>query len=315
MTALVLISGPATEPLTLEEVKQHLRIDTGNQEPPPVAPTIALGSGAGNVENGAHRYLVTFITANGETQAGTPSTAVTVIDKTINGKVELSAIPLGGSAISARKVYRTIAGGSSYLLLATISNNTATTYTDNIADASLGTGAPTANSTDDPLLNMLIKSARSAAETITRRALITQTWDLVLDLFTGWEITIPKPTLQSITSITYTDTNGAPQVVDPSVYLVDALSEPARITPAFGLIWPVTRWQMNAVKVRFIAGYGDASAVPDGIKHWMLMRISTLWENRTELMIDTRITMVELPPDFVDGLLDPYRVEDFSWAK
>jgi len=95
---------------------------------------------------------------------------------------------------------------------------------------------------------------------------------------------------------------------------VGASSEPARITPAFGLIWPVTRWQMNAVRVRFVAGYGNASAVPQGIKTWMLMRIATLWENRTELVIDSRISLVELPSEFVDGLLDPYRVDDFSWA-
>ncbi|MES2126655.1 MAG: hypothetical protein V4463_05230 [Pseudomonadota bacterium] len=312
--ALIQISGPATEPLTLAEVKAHLRIDAGNQEPAPVAPVAALGAGPGGVDNGAHRYLVTFVTGAGETQAGAHSGAVSVVDKTVNGIVALTAIPLGGSAVTARKLYRTAANGTAYLLLATIANNSATTYNDSSPDSALGAGAPNANTTDDPLLSMLIYSARVAAETITRRALVTQTLELVLDRFPCWEMSIPRPALQSVTSITYVDTDGATQVLAPTGYLVDPSGEPGRLTPAFGLIWPVTRYQMNAVRVRYVAGYGDASAIPAGIKTWMLMRIATLWENRSEVSIDSRITLVELPADFVDGLLDPYRVEDFAWA-
>lgn len=312
--ALVQIAAPAVEPLTVSEVKDFVRIDAGNQEPAPDAPSVALGTGSGGVDNGAHRYLVTFVTAAGETQAGAPSAVVTVIDKTVNGIVALSAIQLGGSAVTARRLYRTAAAGTAYLFLATINNNSATTYSDTIADASLGAGAPTANTTDDPLISMLIKSVRVLAETRTRRSLVTQTWDLILDRFPGWELTLPKSPVQSVTSITYTDTNGALQTMASSDYLVDTSSEPGRITPAFGLVWPIARYQMGAVKVRFIAGYGDASAVPEAIKSWMLMRIATAWENRTSLVVDTRVNMVTLPPDFVDGLLDIYKLDDFSWA-
>src|SRR4030067_860491 len=84
-------------------------------------------------------------------------------------------------------------------------------------------------------------------------ALITQTWELYLDAFPAWEIRVPKPTLQSITSIVYTDTDGILQTLAGSMYLVDNKSEPGRITPAFGEVWPVTRAQINAVIVRFVA--------------------------------------------------------------
>src|SRR5262249_42315303 len=40
--------------------------------------------------------------------------------------------------VTQRKIYRTKVGGSSYFLLTTLADNTSTTYTDNIADASLG---------------------------------------------------------------------------------------------------------------------------------------------------------------------------------
>jgi hypothetical protein len=40
-------------------------------------------------------------------------------------------------------VYRTVAGGAAYLLAGTISDNVTTTFTDNVADGSLGVAAPT----------------------------------------------------------------------------------------------------------------------------------------------------------------------------
>jgi uncharacterized phiE125 gp8 family phage protein len=314
--ALVLVTGPSVEPVTLAEAKAYLNLGAGNQELPPLAPTAALASPAapGNVNNGDHRYLVVFVTAVGKTQGGTPTAAVTVADKTVNGQVALAGIPTGGSAVLSREIYRTAAGGSTYLLLATLADNTTTTYIDNVADASLGAGAPQVNTTDDPLLGILIASARAAAETITRRALLPQTWDLVLDRFPAWEQVVPKATLRSITSIAYVDTNGTLQTLDPSAYLVDTSSEPGRITPAFGLVWPIARWQTGAVRIRFVAGYADAASVPACVKNWMLLRIRTLWDNRSQIVIDTRTTMVELAPSFVDGLLDPVRIDDFSWA-
>jgi hypothetical protein len=117
---------------------------------PSSAPTGALaGDGAGNVEDGTHTYVVTFVTSSGETTPSAPSNVVTVADKTADGKVALTGIPIGTSSVTARKLYRTFAGGTAHFLLTTLANNTATTYTDNTADASLTTAAPTQNTTSD----------------------------------------------------------------------------------------------------------------------------------------------------------------------
>jgi len=315
MSSLTLVTAPAVEPLTVAEVLQRARVDSMNQEVPPSSFTAALAATpiAGNVNIGVHRYLATFVTADGETQAGGISAPVTVADIAVNGKVELSAIPVGGSLVSSRRLYRTVAGGSTFLLLATLANNTATTYTDNISDASLGAQAPTVNTTGDPELNALIRAARVAAEGYTRRALVTQTWDLKLDRFPCWTIHVPKPTLQSVVSITYVDTNGTTQTLDPARYLVDASSTPARITPVFGGIWPITLYQNNAVTVRFVAGYGLAADVPDGIKTWMIIRIKHLFDNPDAVVIQTRNQIAEMPRALVDGMLDEYTVPDFNW--
>jgi len=315
MSSLTLVAAPVVEPLTVSEVAQRARIDSMNQEVPPSAFTAALAATpiAGNLSNGVYRTLATFVTADGETQAGGISAPVTVANNAVNGKMEYSGIPIGGSLVTARKLYRTAANGSTYLLLTTLTNNTATTYTDNIADASLGAQAPTTNTTGDPELNALIRTIRHAAEGYTRRALVTQTWDLKLDRFPCWTIHVPKPTLQSVVSITYVDTNGTTQTLDPARYLVDASSTPARITPVFGGIWPITLYQNNAVTVRFVAGYGLAADVPDGIKSWMIIRIKHLFDNPDAIVVQGRLQVAEMPRALVDGMLDEYTVPDFNW--
>jgi uncharacterized phiE125 gp8 family phage protein len=303
----VVYSAPATEPVSVAEVMQHCRIDASNQEPAPGAITVALVAESGNVDNGSHRYRVTFVTADGETQAGDISAAVTVANKTASGKVLLSSIPIGGSTVTSRKIYRTAANGAVYYLLATIADNTTTTYTDNIADASLGASAPSANTTGDPLLSILIKSARQYAEQLLGRYLVTQTIDLYLDEFPQHEIKL-RP-LQSVSAITYVDTAGATQTLSAADYIVDSTGTPARITPAYGVSWPSTRDQVNAVKVRFVAGYGAASAVPQCVKNWMLMRIKTLYETRDSVTFQNGTAV--FPESYVDGLLDPER----AWSK
>ncbi len=108
----------------------------------PGAATAAAAAGAG-LGLGHYHYAVTFVTANGETTAGT----LAEVDTTEgNQQVALSAIPTGPAGTTARKLYRTVVGGTGDLkLVATLANNTDTTYTDSTGDGSLGAAAPTLN--------------------------------------------------------------------------------------------------------------------------------------------------------------------------
>lgn len=117
----------------------------------PVAVSAALASPAvpGNVTNGTHRWLATFTSALGETEAGAGTAEITVANNAVNGRVELTAIPIGPLLTTSRKLYRTEAGGTVYKLLATLADNTTTVYTDNLADAALGAVAPSTNTAID----------------------------------------------------------------------------------------------------------------------------------------------------------------------
>lgn len=103
----------------------------------PSAPTAADSGTAGNVLAGTYEYGVTFVTGEGETELGTTSTPVIL---TASHQVNLTALPIGGPGTTNRRIYRQKNGGG-YKLVATISN-AGTTYTDNIADGSLGSAPP-----------------------------------------------------------------------------------------------------------------------------------------------------------------------------
>lgn len=165
-------------------------------------------------------------------------------------------------------------------------------------------------SDDDTLVASLIVAARQKVEQITRRALLTQTWDLYLDAFPFADIIVPKPPMQSVTSITYTDTNGTTQTWSSSDYTADTDSEPARIVPAFGEDYPGTRDEIKAVKITFKAGYGDAAtAVPDAIITAVKMLVTTWYDHRDAIVEGTSAQEVPLT---VDAILASYRIPSFG---
>jgi len=132
-------------------------VEVGPSHDPPEAPTAELiATDTGNVDDGEHRYLITFAGPDGETRAGNPSNVVTVDSS--HKQVRLQDIPVGTEGIvTQRKIYRTKAGGTTYYYLDTIDNNVETEYTDNTADGDLG--ADTA-----PTQNTLNKKTRVAFE-------------------------------------------------------------------------------------------------------------------------------------------------------
>jgi uncharacterized phiE125 gp8 family phage protein len=162
---------------------------------------------------------------------------------------------------------------------------------------------------DDSLVTALISVARESVENFTELTVAVNDFQMKLDAFPTAEINLGTWPVNSITSVTYVDGNGATQTINSADYVLDTFSKPAQIVPAFGKTWPMVRNQPNAVTVTFEAGYtGDTSPVnnemPKALKQAMLLTITDLYENRGAITTKQNYEI----PVAAQYLMIPYRI-------
>lgn len=105
----------------------------------PAAPIVADSGVASNPLAGTYEYVITFVTAGGETMAGDVSLPVTTPSAR---RLDLSNIPIGGAGTTKRRIYRQRDGGG-FKFVAEINDNSTTTFQDTVAEGSLGAAPPT----------------------------------------------------------------------------------------------------------------------------------------------------------------------------
>lgn len=139
---------------------------------------------------------------------------------------------------------------------------------------------------EDLLIQSLITAAREWCEGFQQRAYVAQTRRLTLDRWPrGRTIHLPRPPLQSVTSIVYTDREGAQYTIETESYIVDTDAEPGRIVLAYGASWPSVALRPAAgVEITYVAGYGDASDVPQKVKQAMLLLVGHWYEHREAVL-------------------------------
>ena len=163
--------------------------------------------------------------------------------------------------------------------------------------------------TENTYIGTLVKAARRHVESVTGRQLITATWKLYMDRFYDI-ILLPRPPLQSVSSVGYTDTSGSSETVATSKYDADTKSAPARLTEAWGESWPTPRLEANAVTITYDAGYGNsASDVPEDLIHAIKLLVGHFYENREQTIVGAVARNV---PRAVDALLAPYKVSQYG---
>ena len=137
----------------IERILYPLQAYGSTFAPPPAGMSASPASGSG-LGTGIYQYAVTFLTQGGETLT---SPLAQVTTTTGNQKVSLLSIPVGPSTttlpdtatnmIIGRNLYRTPVGGSTLYLLTTLQDNSTSSYSDTLADATLTNRAqaPTVN--------------------------------------------------------------------------------------------------------------------------------------------------------------------------
>lgn len=169
-----------------------------------------------------------------------------------------------------------------------------------------------AGNDEDLQITALIVAARAHVEQVTGRALVTQTWAAKLDGFPasgGYRITLPRPKLQSVSSITYVDVNGTTQTLASGEYQVVPGGEydSGYIVPAYGKSWPSTRDQPDTVTVTFIAGYGGPQDVPDPVVQYLKLLVGSMYLHREGEVTGAIVSSL----GFADALIEPYRMRMF----
>jgi uncharacterized phiE125 gp8 family phage protein len=173
----------------------------------------------------------------------------------------------------------------------------------------------------DALITALIASAQAYIEGPrgVGQALADSTWRLSLDTWpglnpsmipwpaSGWAtsqtpIRIPLTPVTSITSITYVDQAGVTQTLNPSQYLADIDTRPARIAPAYGVNWPLIRDQLGAIKITFKAG---PASPPADLVNAMKLLIGHWYDNPNAMVSKDLMNA----PHSVEAILSRHRVD------
>jgi len=282
---LLQIVPPAIEPVSLAELKDHLRIDSGElADALSVEQTILAGShglapayGLVGATVEVLGYSVLAILAAGTCGGGgtvdvkLQESADSIAWADVTGGAFAQVTPANDEvayelAYSGSKRYlravSTVAGAASEFGVAFILR------------------APV--SLEDPLLSGFITAAREWCEGFQNRAYITQTWEGALD---DWPeiIDVPLPPMQLVgNKIEYYGTDGLPNLLAATEYQVDLRGYKARITPVYGAHWPTLTLQpLSGIVVTFTAGYGALAAdVPERIRTAIKLLAGHLYEHR-----------------------------------
>lgn len=299
-----IITTVTTEPVSLAEAKLHLRLtsDTFDGDVTTVQ-SIVPNSYIANAEGAAVDVL--GHTAMVNLNCGICGTLVAKIQESDDGTTwsDFSTFTTVTSANDNAVYEKSYAGIKQYIrVVATVTGTCQFS-----ADVLKKTG----DSAEDALLSGLITASREYCEAFTRRALATQTIEAYLDCFPLKDrIALPRPPLQSVTSVKYKDSAGDETTLTQNTdYIVDTESDIGGIVLPYGKSWPsFTAYPLNPIKITYVAGYAS-NLIPKTIKQAMLLLIGHWYENREAVITGGISKGIEFA---VNALLSMYRVGWFQ---
>lgn len=303
---------PAIEPVSLAELKEHLRIDSGTLADA-ITSVQSIAPGA-HVIAAAYTLVGTAVEVLGysalvQFESGTNLAGGTVdvkLQDSDNGStwvdVTAGAFTQVTTANDNATYEKEYTAGKRYLrAVATVAVAT--------CDFAVTVILRAATAADDTLITGLIAAAREVAEAILWRKLITQTWYGYLDCFPKKDhFHVPWGNLQSVTSLKYKDSAGTETTMTVTTdYLVDIDSDPGRIVLPYSGVWPsATLYPVNPITIEFVCGYGAAAtAVPAAIRTAIKILAAHYYENREMVVFGQTIENI---PRTVERLLNQFRI-------
>jgi uncharacterized phiE125 gp8 family phage protein len=136
-------------------------------------------------------------------------------------------------------------------------------------------------SDDDVLLPGYIAAARRYCEMVAGRTFFSTTWRLVLNAWPrSQEIELPRPPLQSVTAMTYTDEDGDTATFDSSNYYVVTATTPGLLVLKKNRAWPPVTLRRGGLIIEFVAGWTATNSIPAEYKQAIALLVAHWYENR-----------------------------------
>lgn len=163
------------------------------------------------------------------------------------------------------------------------------------------------NNDHDVYISFCLSVALAEAEKFTNRKFITETVTKYFDKWpSGDALALPYGNLQSVTSVSYKDTDGAWTVFSSGDYTVQIEEEPGKVVLEYGETWPtITLHPNKPIKVIYVCGYGaTGDDVPAPIRAAIQVAAADLFEQRENFVIGVAHTQLKI----FQSLLWPYKL-------
>lgn len=280
-----LITAPTLYPISLEDLKLHLRLDSGSFSGN-IDETISIAPGTHAIAANYTTHIGASLSVIGYNAVVVANFGIGTVGSVVDIKIQESddnttwndwgaftQVTISASSSTQEKEYT---GTKAYIrTVAKVITQSGEFSTTIIRLAS--------QAAEDDLLNAIICAGVEHIENVTRRALLTQTWEYYLDEFPIDSIKIPFGNLATVTSITYKDSAGTTTTLTENTdYLVESNGAGiGRIVLPYGISWPTfTPWPSKPITIKFVCGWTAADSVPYSIKAALKLICADMYENR-----------------------------------
>ena len=287
------ITPPATEPVTLAEVKMHLRLDSGAQ-----SGDVTTYQSLVPASRAANTYTGTTVDVLGKTAIVNLNSGTNQATGTVTAHIEESDDNIAftdwtGGAFTVVTTANDNAvqeieytGTKQYVRVVAVVALAACEFG---VDVLVYSGA----TAEDTLLQTYITAAREYGEDYTGRAFATQTLEMLLDNFPAADFDIEMPPLQSVTSVKYKNSAGTETTMTVTTqYLVDSDRDIGRLVLPYGKSWPsFAAYPVNPIRIRYEAGY--TTDFPKIYKNAMLLHVGYMYKYRDTAIPESELNTIK----------------------
>lgn len=289
MRKYTITSPVSTEPITLAEVKEYLKLDSGafiddittTQNIAPASRTPATVTSSSVDIN----RQIAIVNLSVGTCTGTLNVSIQHSDDESDwDEFDSFTEVTEGNQVQTKEY----TGTKRYIRIVAV-------LTDDNCEYGVSTIVKTSTTSEDAILTSYITSARQYGEYVTGHKFAPQTINYFLTRFPD-VIEWAFPPLTSLTSIKYKNSDGdETTLTEGDDYIVDVDTFPGTITTPYNILWDTfVPYPLNPITITGVCGYtGTAPYVlPENYKQAMLFHIGLMYRNRDTVIMQEEMAAV-----------------------